>query len=148
MKKNILRIVLIILILFWMYIVFSFSNSNGQESSGISMKIARFFVKNEIYIEFTEQFIRKLAHLSEFAVGGVLVYSLLLTFKLNPKIQFYSSWIFVIIYAISDEIHQLFVPGRAGRIIDVYIDSLGALIGICGILLIIKIRINQVKNET
>lgn len=35
------------------------------------------------------------------------------------------------LYAVSDEIHQTFVPGRAGQIRDVLIDSCGVLVGIC-----------------
>ena len=68
-----------------------------------------------------------------------MIYTLFLTYKINPKIQFVLSWIIVCIYAITDEIHQLFIPGRAGRIVDVYIDSLGALIGMCCMLLLVKI---------
>lgn len=139
MKKNIIRIVLIILILCWMYIVFGFSNTGGQESTSLSMGVAKIFVKNEIYLEFVENIIRKFAHLTEYALGAVLIYTLFLTYKINPKIQFVLSWIIVCIYAITDEIHQLFIPGRAGRIVDVYIDSLGALIGMCCMLLLVKI---------
>lgn len=146
MKKNILRIVLIILILCWMYIVFGFSNAGGEESTGISTRVAKFFVKNEAYIRLAEHIIRKVAHLSEYAIGGILVYSLLLTFNLNSKIQFCASWLFVVVYAITDEIHQLFIPGRTGRIVDVFIDSLGAMLGICSLLLIIKI-INKLKKQ-
>ena len=138
MKKKILRIFLIILIVFWMYIVFAFSNAGGRESSGISMKVAKFLVKNKQYIEYAEKIIRKIAHLSEYAIGAVLVYSLMLTFRLDAKVQFLSSWFSIIFYAITDEIHQAFVPGRAGRAIDVFIDSIGALMGICIMLFIIK----------
>ena len=147
MKKNILRAILIVLIICWMYIVFTFSNAGGQESTGISMKVANFLIKNKTYIKLAEQILRKIAHLTEYAIGGVLVYALLLTFKLNHKIQFCISWIFIIIYAITDEIHQLFIPGRTGRFVDVYIDSLGALIGICGLLLIIKIAQKITDNK-
>jgi VanZ family protein len=37
---------------------------------------------------------------------------------------------FCILYAISDEIHQSFVPGRSPRALDVGIDTLGALVGL------------------
>lgn len=37
-----------------------------------------------------------------------------------------------ILYAISDEVHQLFVPGRGGQVRDVIIDSAGAIAGILG----------------
>ena len=36
----------------------------------------------------------------------------------------------IILYAITDEIHQLFIPGRNGNVVDVLIDSCGGLIGI------------------
>ena len=35
-----------------------------------------------------------------------------------------------VLFAISDEIHQLFVPGRAGSAVDVLIDSVGVGIGV------------------
>lgn len=35
-----------------------------------------------------------------------------------------------IVYAVSDEIHQLFVPGRGAQVKDVMIDSTGAFAGI------------------
>ena len=34
------------------------------------------------------------------------------------------------LYACSDEIHQLFVPGRSGNILDVLIDTVGASVGV------------------
>lgn len=139
MKKNILRFILIIFIIFWMYTVFGFSNATATESSGISKSIAEFFVKDEQYVHFVEKIIRKIAHLIEYAIGGFLVYALLLTYNLRPKKQFLFAWLFVVIYAITDEIHQLVVPGRAGRFVDIYIDTLGALLGCLGLLFLTKI---------
>ena len=46
-----------------------------------------------------------------------------------------------IIYAITDEIHQLFIVGRSGSIIDVLIDSIGIFTGISIFLFINKIVI-------
>lgn len=43
------------------------------------------------------------------------------------------------LYAASDEFHQLFVPGRAGRVSDVLIDSLGALLGVLFFILLNKL---------
>ena len=34
------------------------------------------------------------------------------------------------LYSISDEIHQIFVPGRSCELLDVFIDTCGSLIGI------------------
>ena len=38
------------------------------------------------------------------------------------------AWIMTVVYAMTDEVHQLFVQGRAGRISDVLIDSIGVTI--------------------
>ena len=36
-----------------------------------------------------------------------------------------------ILFAISDEFHQLFVPGRGAQVKDVLIDTAGAIVGMC-----------------
>ena len=88
--------------------------------------------------------VRKLAHFTEYLVLGILAVNALRlhvgSSERNPKdgTAAFSqnlliptlSWAFCILYAASDEFHQLFVPGRAGLITDVCIDSAGALLGI------------------
>ena len=39
-------------------------------------------------------------------------------------------WGIATAYAVTDEFHQLFVPGRSGQMTDVMIDSGGALVGL------------------
>jgi VanZ family protein len=51
------------------------------------------------------------------------------------------AWGLCIVYAITDEIHQSFVPGRAPRVMDVGIDALGSLLG----LLPAMIRLRRVE---
>lgn len=67
-KKKVLRIILLALIILWMTAVFQLSNQNGESSSGLSKKIASFFISDEQMIEKIEPYIRKIAHLSEYAV--------------------------------------------------------------------------------
>lgn len=56
--------------------------------------------------------------------------------------------VFSCIYASSDEIHQLFVPGRAGQVRDVLIDTSGAVAGILLAILIRKIWLkSREKNR-
>ena len=50
-------------------------------------------------------------------------------------------------YAISDEVHQLFVPGRAGQVRDVLIDSAGSLLGIIIIMSFEKLLIKINKKH-
>lgn len=40
------------------------------------------------------------------------------------------AWLFAVLYAITDEIHQAFVPGRGAWVVDVGIDALGAFLGL------------------
>jgi len=63
---------------------------------------------------------------------------LLLKFKdINKKPLF--AFLICVIYAISDEIHQLFVPGRTGQLKDVIIDSSGSFVGIAIVIIVIKL---------
>lgn len=73
MEKNILRIILVILIILWMLTVFGFSKDTGEESSGISMKIARLFSNDENIVGTLEKIIRKIAHLSEYAARWIFI---------------------------------------------------------------------------
>ena len=65
--------------------------------------------------------------------------------NIKRKNQICISAILGILYAISDEIHQSFTPGRGPKITDVFIDSLGVFFGITVILLILEV-INR-KNK-
>lgn len=88
------------------------------------------FVKDYIFL------IRKLAHFTEFSILGVLAYISINDFSLKKSLML--SIVFSIFYAISDEIHQLFVINRSCSIYDMLLDSLGAITGIIMINLISK----------
>ena len=66
--------------------------------------------------------LRKIAHACEFALLGAL----LLRALRDERAALAGG----VAYAISDELHQLFVPGRVGSPIDVAIDSLGVAVGV------------------
>lgn len=151
MKINLLRIVLLILLFGTFYIIFGFSSQDGEESRGISSRVTEFILEksntyknieenrqDEIF-ERTEKIIRKIAHFSIYALVGFLLMGLVSTFKLKEKNRILISLILGVLYATSDEIHQLFSPGRSAQITDVYIDTLGILVGVFVILLFIKI---------
>lgn len=161
MKINLLRIVLLILLFGTFYIIFGFSSQDGEESGGISSRVTEFILEksntyknieenrqDEIF-ERTEKIIRKIAHFSIYALVGFLLMGLVSTFKLKEKNRILISLILGVLYATSDEIHQLFSPGRSAQITDVYIDTLGILVGIFVILLFIKvfekIKLQKVK---
>ena len=140
------KIITFILIVLWMILIFYFSNQVSDESSklsgGLTHKILEAIhmldgktLEEQLTIE---TLIRKLAHFFLYALGGILILVHINLYKITDNNKVIISWILGTTYAITDEIHQLFVPGRSGEIRDVFIDSLGIIIGIIIIRLIFK----------
>ena len=112
----------------WMIFIFIMSSMNETISSNqsgffVSLIANLFNIKN---IEILTTIVRKMAHFTEYFILGILVINSL---DISNKRYLYS-FIIGFIYAISDEIHQLFITGRSGKIFDVLIDSLGIIMSI------------------
>ncbi|MDY4195397.1 MAG: VanZ family protein [Bariatricus sp.] len=135
--------IFLILILIWRCIIFVFSAQPGDESTdtsiGFGAKIVGFFIpefremSKEEQREFLEPYdfiIRKSAHFCEYAVMGMLSMLLLQQIYMKMKWKIFCSIGISAFMACTDEFHQLFVEGRAGRIQDVCIDTSGAALGI------------------
>ena len=130
-----------------MITIFKFSNQNGEESSNLSRAVAMKITNNEEKADLIEPYVRKLAHLSEYMLGGSLFSLLFLTYDFPDRKRMIFSFIIGTEYAVIDEIHQLFIDGRSGQVQDVFIDSLGILIGICSMMIIYKIIINILQKR-
>lgn len=128
-----------------MIIIFSFSSENGSESSGLSGSLTKTVVEavintvdlkvtreeEEHIIENIHTPIRKLGHLSEYALLGLATaFAFTCAHRLKGRRLYLISLCLCTLYASTDEIHQLFIPGRSGMVTDVGIDAFGALIGI------------------
>ena len=146
-KVKTLRIFLIILIVLWTWLIFSFSSQDGGESSGLSRKVVEFFVKDPDLVNKIEPYARKVAHFSEYSLGGILFISLFSTYNWTDRRKITTSILLGVWYAIMDELYQLMIPGRSGALKDVYIDSLGIATGVIGMLIVIKI-FDKLKNKT
>jgi VanZ family protein len=72
--------------------------------------------------------IRELMHLLEYLILGILLINVLKQNTIRMNIVL-ASIVFCFIYAITDEIHQLFVPGRTFEFFDIFMDTVGAVIG-------------------
>lgn len=128
--------------LFCMYMIFMFSYQNAELSSGESMSVYAFFVRlcggREII---SHNAFRKFAHFSEFTAFSFSFFGML--YFIKRKFCVWSSLVFCLLYSMSDEVHQYFVPERACRVFDVFVDSLGIIFGITvfyiAVLLFIKI---------
>ena len=154
MKKTIFAVLLVL----WMGFIFSMSCENAEESSNTSGQTIKVVlsavpefekqpeeVKKNIIEEL--QFItRKSAHFIGYMILGILASGLILYYG-NINKKYLLAFLICVIYAISDEIHQLFVPGRAGQVRDVLIDSAGSLLGIIIVMAFEKLLIKFNKKH-
>ena len=140
----------------WMIVIFIFSSQTGDMSAnlsgGITEAIVKFLVpdfksfspeKQLEILDIAHLIIRKGAHFTEYAILGIFSILTLLThlcaskgqsitknLKKHLSLNIMFSFIFSMLYAISDEIHQGFTEDRYPSPFDVMIDSSGALCGI------------------
>lgn len=125
--------------LIWMAVIFSGSTNAGSthHTSRIIGPILRWINPNvsDQTIENTQFVIRKIGHLTEYAILALLFWYALY----KPRQQDVRPWsrriagkalMLAAIYSGSDEIHQAFVPTRQAQFSDVLIDLCGASLGI------------------
>lgn len=91
-------------------------------------------------------YVRKAAHVSEYAVLAALFYRALVNTILRGRALISAGIVLLVcsLYAITDEFHQSFVPSRTASARDVAIDSVGALLGL---LIINRFRREYVRVE-
>jgi VanZ family protein len=125
-------------VILWMGLIFYLSHQPATESNQLSKGITEVIVKEvekvapnaEFDIRGFNHIVRKNAHFFAYLVLAVLVIN---AFRRSGIYGYRSVGIALLIcvlYAISDEVHQLFVPGRGSQAKDVFIDSAGVSIGI------------------
>ncbi len=142
-NKKLWRIVSISLCVLCVIFIFSNSLDNGEEStmkSGLVVAVLQgitdFFTDG---VTVSENFVRTMAHFSEFALLGFLLLLCVKTFT-----QRYLKNIFIVLFtslfvAVVDEILQLFSAGRASDVLDVAVDFSGAVTGMLVFVLFIKL---------
>lgn len=158
------KVISIILVVIWMIVVFLFSAQQGEGSGNTSRLVATKIIEvvqnnktitqeeKDKRVDVIEPYIRKVAHYSVYLLGGLLIANAMgQVVQEEKKIALYSV-LMGVFYAASDEIHQLFIPERSGRVVDVVIDSFGIFTGIAVFLVILKItkairkRTNEIKG--
>ena len=126
-----------------MGVIFYLSHQPREESAEFSLA-----VMNGIFAVFSwlseflgHEAFRTLAHGLEYCGLGALLYHAFL--QTTGKSKPLACFAVAVLYAISDEIHQIFVPGRAFQISDIAVDATGAAAGIavCVLLYIIVLKI-------
>ena len=90
--------------------------------------------------------VRKLAHFSIFALLGfcLMAHVTLVRWGKSRRVSGAIAWLAAVLYACSDELHQMYAIGRSPELRDVCIDSGGAL---CGILLMAACSALAIKKR-
>ena len=156
-KKNIIRIINICLVVLSMITIFLFSSENAASSSNTSrgvvkkvvetvMKDEQKAIKVEKKINDNIHIVRKAAHLTEFFILGFLLINLIKDYKTLTKKILLLAIILCLVYACSDELHQFFVAGRAGRYTDILIDTFGSFLGVLSYYLI-YLKYKRIKEQ-
>lgn len=125
MSKNKISLLLVILWMIFIFVMSSFDATSSSNQSNFIVDIITSII-NIKDIGLLSLIIRKLAHFTEYFILGILVINFIIRYDKKIIIAI----LLCIIYATSDEIHQIFVPGRSFQIIDIMIDSLGSIMGI------------------
>ena len=111
--------------------VFSTGYFTGAKTSAIIVPILATIFPQASHAELLaiHYFIRKLAHFTEYLIFSVLLYRALRGGR-RPRLQAATTAIVMAgLYAVLDEFHQLFVPGRTAAATDCLIDVSGAAAG-------------------
>ena len=138
MKKTII----IFMIIYYSLIIWSFSSHPAEVSAKESKSITGIiYDKFAVYIEKfsdmgkeefvnkTDSFIRKCAHFTLFFIFALIISMYVECYHKSALEFLLTVFLTGVIFAVSDEVHQLFVPGRGCQMRDVLIDSNGVLAG-------------------
>ncbi|AFM02094.1 putative integral membrane protein [Desulfitobacterium dehalogenans ATCC 51507] len=136
-KSKLILIVSWAAVLFWMGLIFYLSAQVASQSDELSQGIAErlFGVIAKIIPGVNGDFllsnfvVRKSAHFLSYLMLGLLTTNALRRSGVKGVRHLVIAIGICVLYAISDEVHQLFVPGRSGQIKDVLLDSGGAIVG-------------------
>lgn len=154
------KLLISLLLIFQMLFIFAMSSFGSDSSNAQSSQIIQ--VLHQVFPNLSSRtseldastltfIVRKTAHFTEYAILGVLFYlSYRQTLPQKNGLQlFVLAILSSFLYACTDEIHQLFVPGRSGQFTDVLVDTLGASFG-CLILVFSNYlrRVSQARRHS
>ena len=119
-----------ILLSTWMVVIFMLSNEVADSSSERSGVIVEVISRSLSWSQDVLTFLtRKVAHIFIYFVLGILMFNVAMDFRISNKHAVMLSVVFVMLYAITDEFHQSFVPGRSAELRDVLIDTTAGAMG-------------------
>lgn len=127
-----------ITVILWMLLIFYFSQQPEATSNDLSSGITKWIIEivkivapqDNMSVDTIHHTIRKNAHFFIYFFLGIFVFTALKKRMMKGYRKERIALYICIAYAISDEVHQLFVSGRGAQVKDVLIDSAGAAMGI------------------
>lgn len=143
-RKKLQKFLAWLALLVWMGVIFYFSHQSGDASMQLSDGILDSFkslFQNFLDYHTLSYIVRKIAHFTEYFILGLLIYHLVKQYRVISKTEIIWMILFCVIYAMSDEFHQVFIGGRSPMIFDVIIDSLGSSLSILILQLLQKRKI-------
>lgn len=148
------RVISWIAVVIWMGLIFYMSAQVATESNELSIGITDKIITGiekmlpgvRIDPYRMNHYIRKSAHFCTYMILGLLVSNAYVPGKVKNSKAYLISLAICVLYATSDEIHQLFVPGRGGQVKDVLLDSFGSLTGV-GIYVLLTRWIGKKRNK-
>ena len=159
-KRTLGKWISCLLVLVWMGFIFFMSAQQGEDSGEISGGVSHLFMQvwNAIFhldwseakiLEMAELWdypIRKLAHMTEFGILAMLLYwTLGYTKRFADKKRYIAAFLGAVVYAATDEFHQLFVPDRSGNLFDVFVDATGAILALGFVWLLMRCIAKKMK---
>ena len=136
--NKIIKIINIVLLLVCMIGIFLFSSEDRDTSTNTSIETTKKVVSvvsndedtsTKIAKDYFNE-VRKSAHLIEYFCLGILAINVLKDYHKINIWMILICIVFCMLYALSDEIHQIYVPGRSCELRDIFIDTSGSIIGI------------------
>jgi VanZ family protein len=139
----------------WMILIFCLSHQPAAKSNELSTGITEVIIKTiervvpdkEFDIRDLNHVLRKNGHFFTYLVLGILVANAFTKSGMQGMRNMVFSLLVCILYAVTDEIHQLLVIGRGGQCMDVVIDSFGAITGI-GLFITVDRVFKKVKRRS
>ena len=130
--------------------IFFFSAQNGLDSAQLSGEVMGPFARilAELFGEAEHTVFRKFAHFFIYALLMFLTYHAIYRTRREKRWSPVLPFVLCVLYAVSDEIHQYFVPERACRLLDVLIDALGCVLGGLCFYLLAKLWLRLTRRGT
>ncbi|MGV8147176.1 MAG: VanZ family protein [Alkaliphilus sp.] len=136
-------------VLLWMALIFNLSSQPANQSNKLSEGVTKIIVdtvervapSTDFDLSRLNHIVRKNAHFFAYLVLSLLVMNAV---RRTGGNDIKLTLLICVLYAISDETHQIFVPGRSAQVSDILIDGVGAVVGIVMYLGFSRMKIKRI----